>query len=36
MPVTLDVFVLVPLIWLPFAIYSNNEVARMIHGIWQR
>jgi hypothetical protein len=36
MPVTLDVFVLVPLIWLPFAVYSNNEVARMIDGIWQR
>jgi hypothetical protein len=36
MPVSLDVFVLVPLIWLPFAVYSNNEVARMIDGIWQR
>ena len=35
-PITLDVFVLVPVLWLPFAVYSNNEVARMIDGIWQR
>jgi hypothetical protein len=35
-PISLDVFVLVPLLWLPFAVYSNNEVARMIDGIWHR
>jgi hypothetical protein len=35
MPVPLDIFVLVPLIWLPFTVYSNNEVARMIEGIKQ-
>ena len=35
-PITLDVFVLVPVLWLPFAVYSNNEVARMIDGVWQR
>eukprot|EP01043_Picozoa_sp_COSAG02_P061051 COSAG02_NODE_8116_length_2702_cov_2.379946_1_plen_423_part_00 len=34
-PISLDVFVLVPLLWLPLAVYSNNEVARMIDGIWQ-
>eukprot|EP01043_Picozoa_sp_COSAG02_P008892 COSAG02_NODE_293_length_25438_cov_52.630254_5_plen_976_part_00 len=33
--ISLDVFVLVPLLWLPFAVYSNNEVARMLDGIWQ-
>jgi hypothetical protein len=33
--ISLDVFVLVPLLWLPFTVYSNNEVARMIDGIWQ-
>jgi hypothetical protein len=35
MPVELDVFVLVPLLWLPFVVYSNNEVARMIEGVRQ-
>ena len=34
--VSLDVFVLMPLAWLPFAVYSNNEVARMIDGLWQQ
>ena len=36
MPVSLDVFVLLPLLWLPFSVYANNEVARMIDGIWQK
>ena len=36
MPISLDVFVLLPVLWLPFAVYSNNEVARMIDGVWQR
>jgi hypothetical protein len=36
MPISLDVFVLVPILWLPFMVYSNNEVARMIDGVWQR
>ena len=36
MPVPLDVFVLGPLLWLPFAVYANNEVARLIDGIWER
>jgi hypothetical protein len=36
MPITLDVFVLVPILWLPFMVYSNNEVARVIDGIWER
>ena len=36
MPISLDVFVLVPILWLPFMVYSNNEVARVIDGIWER
>jgi hypothetical protein len=30
----LVVFVLAPLLWLPFAVYSNNEVAQLIDGLW--
>ena len=26
--------VLLPLIWLPVAVYSNNEVAQLIDGLW--
>eukprot|EP01047_Picozoa_sp_COSAG01_P022191 COSAG01_NODE_1311_length_10774_cov_18.218299_2_plen_771_part_00 len=29
-------FVLVPMMWLPFAVYANNEVAQLIDGIWWR
>jgi hypothetical protein len=29
-------FVLVPLLWLPFAVYANNEVAQLIDGTWWR
>jgi hypothetical protein len=36
LPISLDVFVLVPILWLPFMVYSNNEVARVIDGIWER
>jgi hypothetical protein len=31
---TLVVFVLAPLLWLPFAVYANNEVAQLIDGLW--
>merc|ERR1719171_2768576 len=23
-----------PLLWVPFAVYSNNEVARLVDGVW--
>jgi hypothetical protein len=31
---SLEVFVLVPLLWLPFAVYANNEAAQLIDGVW--
>jgi len=31
---TLVVFVLAPLLWLPFTVYANNEVAQLIDGLW--
>jgi hypothetical protein len=31
---SLQVFVLLPLLWLPFAVYSNNEVAQLVDGLW--
>ena len=31
---TLQAFVLLPLLWLPFAVYSNNEVAQLVDGLW--
>ena len=31
---SLQEFVLLPLLWLPFAVYSNNEVAQLIDGLW--
>jgi hypothetical protein len=30
----LVVFVLVPLMWVPFAVYCNNEVAQLVDGLW--
>ena len=27
-------FVLAPLVWLPFSVYANNEVAQLIDGVW--
>ena len=32
----LRTYVLAPLAWLPFAVYSNNEVAQLIDGLWWR
>ena len=31
---SLVVCVLAPLLWLPFAVYANNEVAQLIDGVW--
>ena len=31
---SLQTFMLLPLMWLPFAVYSNNEVAQLIDGLW--
>lgn len=28
-------FVVLPLVWIPFAVYGNNEVARLIDGVWR-
>jgi hypothetical protein len=33
---SLVVFVLIPLLWLPFAVYANNESAQLIDGTWWR
>ena len=32
---SLVVFVLMPLLWLPFAVYANNEVSQLIDGVWR-
>ena len=29
-------FVVIPLLWLPFAVYANNEVAQLIDGVWDQ
>ena len=31
---SLALFVLAPLVWLPFSVYANNEVAQLIDGVW--
>jgi len=30
----LMIFVMVPLMWVPFAVYCNNEVSQLIDGLW--
>eukprot|EP01047_Picozoa_sp_COSAG01_P049663 COSAG01_NODE_4944_length_4602_cov_10.905841_1_plen_1050_part_00 len=32
--IDLITFVLLPLLWLPFAVYANNEMAQLIDGTW--
>eukprot|EP01049_Picozoa_sp_SAG25_P004747 SAG25_NODE_306_length_10078_cov_13.534923_2_plen_545_part_00 len=31
---SLVVFVLAPMLWLPFVVYNNNECAQLIDGLW--